>query len=287
MTRSSWNSTHENDRGNGDEKDDASELLDQRSALVSIANDWEAATSRLPPKTLPLRTTTHVVRKLFWTGALTLVVITGLSILLSLIHNFVPHPDSLYIRSSISCDLTTRSPSAMQNAFIINLRGAKHLTFTEAKSIDVVWQLFVGAGGRLWLAWISYKVFMDGLTRLTEQSPISYDLYASLAFSTSSLWTTYSALKGLLFAKGWRVKVFLCWFAMSTIYVLGFPTLMSATAGYVSPSTGGWNMSDGTFLTPQSGELKSCMTFFNGAKFGYSNDTIAEGYVDIGLLLRT
>ena len=280
MARSSWDSTTENNKGDRNDRDDTIELLDQRSALVSIANDWEASTPRLPPKTLPLQTTTHVVRKFFWTGVLTLIVIIGLSVLLWLVPYALPDTNDVFlVHSDISCDLTSNQGGAVQNAFTINMRGATHLTFTEAKAIDVLWQLFVGAGGRLWLAWVSYKVFMDSLTRLTEQAPISYNLYASLAFSTTSLWTTCIALKGLLFSKGWRTKVFLSWFAMSTIYVLGFPTLMSATAGYVSPSTAGWNMTDGTFLTPESEGLQSCMTFFNGASFGYSNDTIAEGYV--------
>lgn len=81
------------------------------------------------------------------------------------------------------------------------------------------------------MAWISYKVFMDGLTRITEQSPISYNLYACLTFSTTSLFSTYYALKAVFFSKGWRSKCFLLWFGISTIYVLGFPTLISATAG--------------------------------------------------------
>lgn len=271
MARSSWDGRSEQD------KDAAFELLDQKSTLGSIDNDWTPSTSRLPPKNLPLRTKSQVVRTLFWTGAIAVGLIAGISVLASDLFYFLPYTDSLQIKGGVSCDLRTGQAGTLQDAFTLNLRASTHLSFTEAKAIDVIWQLFVGAGGRFWLAWISYKVFMDGLARLTEKSPISYNLYASLTFSTTTLWTTYFALKGVFFAKGWRCKFFLLWFGISTLYVLGFPTLMSATAGYVIPSTSGFQMSDGVFLTPDSESLTSCFEVHDGALIGLTNETIAQG----------
>ena len=105
---------------------------------------------------------------------------------------------------------------------------------------------------------VAYKVFMDGLARTVEDSAVSYQLYASLTFSTTSLFTTGRSIKGVLHAKGWRGKFFLAWFAVSTIYVLGFPTLISATAGYLTPSTAGFKIDNSTSLTSDSPALKSC-----------------------------
>lgn len=127
------------------------------------------------------------------------------------------------------------------------------------------------------MAWIAYKVFMDGLTRLMEQTPMSYQLYASLTFTTNSLFSTYYATKALFRSKGWRSKFFLSWFGLSTLYMLGFPTLMSATAGYLTPSTAGFNMTDGTFLTANSPELISCYNVTAGALVGYKNGTVFPG----------
>lgn len=56
-------------------------------------------------------------------------------------------------------------------------------------------------GGRLVMAWISYTVFMDGLTRLMERSPVSYNLYASLTFSTTTLFTAWYAMKSVFLLK--------------------------------------------------------------------------------------
>ena len=268
------------DRSDHD-KDSAGELLDQKTRHDSLDKEKSNRFSRLPPKTLPLRTTTQVVRALFWTGALAVVLIIALGLCFRLVEAFEPDV-SPYIESASldeSCDLATQkiNSSAIQSAFIINLRANAHLTFSQAKAIDVIWQLFVGAGGRFLLAWISYKVFMDGLTRLAEESAVSYDLHAHLTFSTTSLWAIHQAIKGIFIMKGWRSKLFLFWFSLSTIYVLGFQTLMSATAGYVSPSTAGYNMTDGTFLTPDSPNLQNCYSVSNGAKINLTDGVVAVG----------
>lgn len=69
----------------------------------------------------------------------------------------------------------------------------------------------------------------------------------------------------------------MAWFSFSTIYMLGFPTLMSATAGYLTPSTAGFNMTDGTFLTADSPQLQSCYNLTAGALVGYQNGTVIPG----------
>ena len=127
------------------------------------------------------------------------------------------------------------------------------------------------------MALVAYTVFMDGLARIMEDSAVSYQLYASLTFSTTSLLTTGRAVKGVMATKGWRGKMFLAWFAISSIYVLGFPTLISATAGYLKPSTAGFKIDNSTFLTPDSPALKSCYEVNDGALIGLQNGTVVQG----------
>ena len=247
---------------------------------MTVVNPGESKSiSRLPAKRLPLRSTTRVVRHLFWVGLAAVTIIIGLSVLASQLHNFLPDTSFFELNSPISCDLYSRSAQsgAFEGAFTINLRGKSHLTFTQAKAIDVIWQLFIGAGGRFLMAWIAYLVFMDGLTRLMEDKPVAYDLYASLTFSTTSLFAMWYGFKAIIFTKGWRSKAFMLWFTLSTIYMLGFPTLMSATAGYLTPSTSGYNMTDGTFLTPNSEELHTCWNVPSGALIGANNGSVFVG----------
>lgn len=265
-----------------DNKDDTFELLEQsqtgqRSNLDTIDDNMIRPASGLPAKQFPLRSATQTVRSTFWVGCLAVATITALSIVASKITNYIPDTSTFSPTDGVSCDLLFQNGSSFQHAFTIDLRGSTDLTFPQAKAIDVVWQLFVGMGGRLVMALVAYTVFMDGLARIMEDSAISYQLYASLTFSTTSLLTTGRAVKGVMATKGWRGKIFLAWFTISSIYVLGFPTLISATAGYLKPSTAGFRIDNSTFLTPDSPALKNCYEVNDGALIGLQNGTVVQG----------
>ena len=45
------------------------------------------------------------------------------------------------MHSPVSCDLAVQTGRGLQNAFTINLRGATHYTFTEAKAIVRIFTL--------------------------------------------------------------------------------------------------------------------------------------------------
>ena len=52
---------------------------------------------------------------------------------------------------------------------------------------------------------------------------------------------------------------------------------MSAATGYVGPSTAGYRMLDGSFVTPDSTKLTSCYSLPNDAQIGEPNGTIIGG----------
>ena len=115
------------------------------------------------------------------------------------------------------------------------------MTFTQVKVIDIAWDLLIGRGGQILLAWVNYRVFNEWLYYHMEMHKTSYKLYTSLAFSTTSL-TTLGVLgkEFLSFGKGtW--KRFFRWLGilsmlLSTLYVISFPTLMAAMTGYITTS---------------------------------------------------
>jgi hypothetical protein len=113
------------------------------------------------------------------------------------------------------------------------------MTFTQVKVIDVAWDLLVGRGGQLLLAYVNYRVFNEWLVYHMEMHLTSYKLYTAVAFETTSLGTLGVLGKEFLaFGKGtW--KRFFRWLAIlsmliSTFYVLAFPTLMAAMTGYIT-----------------------------------------------------
>jgi hypothetical protein len=115
------------------------------------------------------------------------------------------------------------------------------MTFTQVKVIDIAWDLTIGRGGQVLLAWVNYRVFNEWLVYHIECHPTSYKLYAAVAFKTTSMSTLGVLGKEFFsFGKGtW--KRFFRWLGilsmlLSTLYVLSFPTLMAAMTGYITKS---------------------------------------------------
>ncbi|KAF1849331.1 uncharacterized protein K460DRAFT_331184 [Cucurbitaria berberidis CBS 394.84] len=112
-------------------------------------------------------------------------------------------------------------------------------SFTQVKVIDIAWDLIIGRGGQMLLAYVNYRVFNEWLVYHMELHLTSYKMYAAVAFETTTMRTLGVLGKEFLaFGKGtWRR--FFRWLAMlsmiiSTIYVLSFPTLMAALTGYIT-----------------------------------------------------
>lgn len=113
------------------------------------------------------------------------------------------------------------------------------MKFTQVKVIDIAWDLLVGRGGQLLLAWVNYRVFNEWILYHMEIHLTSYKMYTSVAFETTSL-STLGVLGKEFLAFGesnWRR--FFRWLAilsmlLSTLYVLSFPTLMAAMTGYIT-----------------------------------------------------
>lgn len=114
-----------------------------------------------------------------------------------------------------------------------------NMTFTQVKVIDIAWDLLVGRGGQMGLAWVNWVVFNEWLVFHLERWGTSYKMYSAVALQTTS-WTMLGvASKELLCfgEKSWaRFFRWLGVFSMliSTLYVLAFPTLMAAMTGYIT-----------------------------------------------------
>lgn len=115
-------------------------------------------------------------------------------------------------------------------------------TFTQVKVVDIAWDLIIGRGGQMLLAWVNYRVFNEWLVYHMEMHLTSYKMYAAVAFQTTTMGTLGVLGKEFLaFGKGTWNRFFR-WLAMlcmilSTMYVLSFPTLMAAMTGYITTSS--------------------------------------------------
>ncbi|KAL8765340.1 MAG: hypothetical protein Q9209_007567 [Squamulea sp. 1 TL-2023] len=236
-------------------------------------DDFGKRTSKLPPKPLPGRSK---YRPFILATLTTILNVVSLAIFIGHVKYLIPNTYWYGLElTGTSCDLANKQhANRWQSVFQINLRGAAHLSFGQAKFIDLVFDLVVGQGGRLLLAAVSYIVFMDALLRSMEITPVSYKLYSSLVFSSTSLAATWHATKAVFSTKGWRAKMYLTWCALAMIYVLAFPTLIESVTGYVSPSSLGFSLPGKQFITADSDELKSCFNVTNATLIGFKQDNV-------------
>ena len=113
------------------------------------------------------------------------------------------------------------------------------MTFTQVKVIDIAWDLIVGRGGQMCLAWVNWRVFNEWLVWHLERYRTSYKMYTAVALQTTSLTSLGVLAKEFLYFGERNWGRFLRWLAMfsmliSTLYVLAFPTLMAAMTGYIT-----------------------------------------------------
>lgn len=111
-------------------------------------------------------------------------------------------------------------------------------TFTQVKIIDIAWDVLLGRGGQAVLVVLAYRLFSRVLSMLMEQGEVGYDAFSAVAFNSGSLGCLLTLIRHTV---GWtpiprtRHAVFAyCGMALATLYVVAFPTLVSAMTGYTS-----------------------------------------------------
>jgi hypothetical protein len=117
------------------------------------------------------------------------------------------------------------------------------MTFTQVKVIDIAWDLIIGRGGQVLMAWVNWRVFNEWMVWFMEEHVAGFKMYAAVAFETTTLGTLGVLGKEILASQkgmGW-LKGGLRWLAvvsmfLSTLYVLSFPTLLAAMTGYIAKS---------------------------------------------------
>ncbi|KAI1110409.1 hypothetical protein F5Y14DRAFT_455045 [Nemania sp. NC0429] len=121
---------------------------------------------------------------------------------------------------------------AFSEFFQINL-GLGDLTFTQAKVIDTSWDLVVGRGGQLCLAWVSWRLFADCATVSLATQPLSFtSFHAFFLESEPSIFSLWSVAKSFITQKRLASKLTSAFIIFGMSFILAWPTLTSAATGY-------------------------------------------------------
>lgn len=156
-------------------------------------------------------------------------------------------PKNLHIMYDFALEVTSSNDAAIRafylkvlfqlNPFTILLAWGP-LSFATVKIIDVLWNLIVGRIGQAILGIVTYKILVAWLVEKMSSHSIPYQLVRETALSKScSLGALLHLIKVRRASNFWRQhKLHLFLFALCVAFVLGFPTLMGAVAGYRSLS---------------------------------------------------
>ncbi|QDS77353.1 hypothetical protein FKW77_005407 [Venturia effusa] len=111
--------------------------------------------------------------------------------------------------------------------------GFGHLSFALAKFIDIAFDIVAGRGGQTILAIISYQTIKRYITAAMETSPISYGTYKAVFLRDDIPFSSLVALiRECLTYRPLSSTLAMTWIVLSTIFVIIFPTLVSAMSGY-------------------------------------------------------
>ncbi|KAF2823797.1 hypothetical protein CC86DRAFT_297584 [Ophiobolus disseminans] len=111
--------------------------------------------------------------------------------------------------------------------------GFGKLSFTEAKVIDVIWDIGCGRGGQAIVAFISWHVFAKYVTTSMEIATITFSTYRTVFLQNDSLIFGLSRLlRDFTRRQGLQSKLAMAFMIATMIWILIFPSFASAMTGY-------------------------------------------------------
>ena len=111
-------------------------------------------------------------------------------------------------------------------------------SFTQAKAIDIAWDVVVGRGGQALLIVIAYRLFSRVVKTLMQHGEVGYDVFSAVAFDSGTIGSVVTLGRhalGLTPLPRTRHAIFAYWgMAIATLYIIAMPSLFAAMTGYTS-----------------------------------------------------
>jgi hypothetical protein len=155
---------------------------------------------------------------------------------------------------------------AIQGLFIID-RLIVNLPFWAAKLLDVAWDLCIGRGGQGLASYVSYVVFTKALMKSLEWAPTPHRTFEGVSIHGPTFWTTWLLVKDLPRHSSKKGKALFIFILISCLWILAFPTLLSAMTGYISASESFIPSINSTSMLPVK-QLKDGYIIGNGDLIG-------------------
>lgn len=143
------------------------------------------------------------------------------------------------------------SVSGIEKLFVLDSTYGR-LSFSQVKTIDVMWDLLVGRGVQSLAWWVAYNVFCDALLRVIERHPASFRIFQRIALEGPSLHSLWSLTKESWFAKDRKTRALLAYMLVAISYILCVPVFLGAMTGYDSTNMAWVDLDDTNNIVPAS-----------------------------------
>jgi hypothetical protein len=141
--------------------------------------------------------------------------------------------------------------SGVEKLFVLD-KTVGSFTFSQAKVMDVAWDVLIGRGVQLVAWWVGYIVFSDALLRAIERHPASFRIFQRIALEGPSLMALWTLVRELWCAKSKRTRALFFYMWLSTLYIISIPMFLSAMTGYDSTSIPWVSLDDSNNIIPAS-----------------------------------
>ncbi|KAJ0114428.1 hypothetical protein J7T55_010817 [Diaporthe amygdali] len=125
------------------------------------------------------------------------------------------------------------------------------LTFTQAKVVDVVWDIGVGRLGQSLLAYFSWKAFSVYVRASMETTPITYQTFwTTFMRNDVSFASIFRLIRDFARRRGLRSKLAMAFMTTTMLFIVVFPTLASAMTGYTANNDAVIKLENGSTQVP-------------------------------------
>ncbi|KAF3043593.1 hypothetical protein E8E11_004926 [Didymella keratinophila] len=150
--------------------------------------------------------------------------------------------------------------------------GSGRLTFTQAKAIDVIWDITVGRGGQGLLAYISWQTIARYVTTSMEVQPVTFNTYRTVFLQNESLILGIPRIvRDFCKRRGLHSRFAMVFIVLSMLFILVFPTLGSAMTGYSGNVVPRVPDNSGNYI-PFNNFSIVMYTIHDGERIGLSNE---------------
>lgn len=183
--------------------------------------------------------------------------------------------DSVYYTRPCSVSIISHQSVLVPNVVFGNF------TITQARAIDLTWNLGAGRGIQAIMASMTYKVANAALLRLAEAAPLSYRTFEAVSISRLSFSAIAPLARAVLISGGWRAKLTFLVLCLSAVFILTLPTLNDIMTGYIQNSQLYWQFSNGTMAEASDPEFCPGDRYHNGSQYCLNGTAIESVCVPI------